>query len=81
MQNGAKRGIRIGNCSGGIGDGPKALYRLATEGPIDAITADYLAEVNLGNSTKTGRSNVKDGDQLNSKMILRKDMNRISSIN
>lgn len=31
-----------------LGDGPRAVYRLATEGPIDAITADHLAEVNLG---------------------------------
>ncbi|RSL74117.1 hypothetical protein CEP53_000441 [Fusarium sp. AF-6] len=29
------------------GDGPDQLYRLATEGPIDAIYSDYLAEVNI----------------------------------
>lgn len=43
----AKRPIRIGNCSGAIGDGPDQMYRLATEGPIDAIFADYLAEANI----------------------------------
>ncbi|KAI2814150.1 hypothetical protein CBS115989_8774 [Aspergillus niger] len=42
-----KRSIRIGNCSGAGGDGPDQLYRLATEGPIDAIFGDYLAEVNI----------------------------------
>ncbi|KAE8353372.1 hypothetical protein BDV28DRAFT_157065 [Aspergillus coremiiformis] len=42
-----KRAIRIGNCSGAAGDGPDQLYRLATEGPLDAIVADYLAEVNI----------------------------------
>lgn len=33
--------------SGAGGDGPDQLYRLATEGPIDAIFSDYLAEVNI----------------------------------
>ncbi|KAJ3845002.1 hypothetical protein EV361DRAFT_899272 [Lentinula raphanica] len=42
-----RRPIRIGNSSGAIGDGPDQLYRLAIEGPIDAIFSDYLAEVNI----------------------------------
>ncbi|OAL38849.1 hypothetical protein AYO20_02055 [Fonsecaea nubica] len=42
-----KRAIRIGNSSGAAGDGPDQVYRLATEGPIDAIFSDYLAEVNI----------------------------------
>ncbi|KAE8405038.1 hypothetical protein BDV37DRAFT_282273 [Aspergillus pseudonomiae] len=42
-----RRAIRIGNCSGAGGDGPDQLYRLATEGPLDAVFADYLAEVNI----------------------------------
>ncbi|KAJ3801991.1 hypothetical protein GGU11DRAFT_767452 [Lentinula aff. detonsa] len=42
-----RKPIRIGNSSGAIGDGPDQLYRLATEGPIDAIFSDYLAEVNI----------------------------------
>ncbi|KAB8259289.1 hypothetical protein BDV32DRAFT_139010 [Aspergillus pseudonomiae] len=41
------RAIRIGNCSDAGGDGPDQLYRLATEGPLDAVFADYLAEVNI----------------------------------
>ncbi|KAF9063285.1 hypothetical protein BDP27DRAFT_1335260 [Rhodocollybia butyracea] len=43
----SRRPIRIGNSSGAIGDGPDQLYRLATEGPLDAIFSDYLAEVNI----------------------------------
>ncbi|KAN0088987.1 DUF1446 domain containing protein [Hyaloscypha variabilis] len=42
-----RRAIRIGNCSGAIGDGLDQLYRQAAGGPIDGITADYLAEFNL----------------------------------
>jgi len=44
---GQRRAIRIGNASGAIGDGPDQLYRLAKDGNVDAITADYLAEFNL----------------------------------
>ncbi|KAI0150774.1 hypothetical protein GGR57DRAFT_183002 [Xylariaceae sp. FL1272] len=43
----AKRPIRIGNCSGAIGDGIDQIYELAKSGAVDAITADYLAEFNL----------------------------------
>ncbi|KAE8142911.1 hypothetical protein BDV38DRAFT_277724 [Aspergillus pseudotamarii] len=42
-----RRAIRIGNCSGAGDDGLDHLYRLATEGPLDAVFADYLAEVNI----------------------------------
>lgn len=42
-----KRAIRIGNASGAIGDGLDQVYRLARDGNVDAITADYLAEFNL----------------------------------
>lgn len=42
-----KRAIRIGNASGAIGDGLDQVYRLARDGDVDAITADYLAEFNL----------------------------------
>ncbi|KAJ4369559.1 hypothetical protein N0V83_005321 [Neocucurbitaria cava] len=44
---GSKRAIRIGNASGAIGDGLDQVYRLARDGDVDAITADYLAEFNL----------------------------------
>ena len=36
-----------GYSSGAGSDGPDQMYRQATEGPIDAIYSDYLAEVNL----------------------------------
>lgn len=43
-----KRPIRVANASGATGDGPLALHRLVREGPVDVVTADYLAEVNIG---------------------------------
>ena len=42
-----QRPIRIGNASGAIGDGIDQIYRLASSGAVDAITADYLAEFNI----------------------------------
>ncbi|KAF2110320.1 hypothetical protein BDV96DRAFT_635421 [Lophiotrema nucula] len=42
-----RRPIRIGNASGAIGDGIDQVYRLARDGRVDAITADYLAEFNI----------------------------------
>ncbi|KAF2713310.1 DUF1446-domain-containing protein [Pleomassaria siparia CBS 279.74] len=42
-----RRPIRVGNASGAIGDGLDQVYRLARDGNVDAITADYLAEFNL----------------------------------
>ncbi|KAF9255370.1 DUF1446-domain-containing protein [Marasmius fiardii PR-910] len=43
----SRRPIRIGNSSGYSGDGPDQMYRLAVDGPVDAIFADYLAEMNI----------------------------------
>ncbi|KAF4437160.1 DUF1446-domain-containing protein [Fusarium austroafricanum] len=42
-----KRPVRIANISGATGDGPGALYRIVREGPVDVVTGDYLAEVNI----------------------------------
>lgn len=42
-----RRPIRIGSASGAIGDGLDQVYRLARNGNVDAITADYLAKFNL----------------------------------
>ena len=39
--------IRIANASGAINDAPDQLHHLSSSAPIDAITADYLAEFNL----------------------------------
>ncbi|KAF2254743.1 DUF1446-domain-containing protein [Trematosphaeria pertusa] len=43
----SRRPIRVGNASGAIGDGIDEVYRLARDGDVDAITADYLAEFNI----------------------------------
>ncbi|KAL6404281.1 hypothetical protein AUP68_13668 [Ilyonectria robusta] len=43
----SRRPIRIGNASGAIGDGLDQVFRLASSGAVDAITADYLAEFNI----------------------------------
>ncbi|KAF5373616.1 hypothetical protein D9758_000983 [Tetrapyrgos nigripes] len=47
MTTSSKRPVRIGNCSGAVGDGFHQLYRQATEGPVDAIFGDYLSEMNI----------------------------------
>ncbi|KAH6989822.1 hypothetical protein BKA56DRAFT_477085 [Ilyonectria sp. MPI-CAGE-AT-0026] len=43
----SRRAVRIANCSGATGDDPQALGRVVREGPVDFITADYLAEANI----------------------------------
>ncbi|KAI0126979.1 duf1446 domain-containing protein [Xylariales sp. AK1849] len=47
MAQSQKKPVRIANSSGATGDGPDALRRLVRDGPVDIITADYLAEVNI----------------------------------
>ena len=47
MPASSRRPIRIGNCSGAIGDGIDQIYHIAKSGNVDAITGDYLAEFNL----------------------------------
>ncbi|CAG9962905.1 unnamed protein product [Clonostachys byssicola] len=47
QQERPRRPIRIGNASGAIGDGIDQVFRLASSGDVDAITADYLAEFNI----------------------------------
>ncbi|EFX00546.1 duf1446 domain containing protein [Grosmannia clavigera kw1407] len=42
-----QRPVTIANTSGATGDGPLALRRVVREGPVDVVTADYLAEVNI----------------------------------
>ena len=41
------RPVRIGNCSGFLGDRMSALAELVAEPAIDVITGDYLAEVTM----------------------------------
>ncbi|KAA8910927.1 hypothetical protein FN846DRAFT_937536 [Sphaerosporella brunnea] len=47
MSEQGQRPIRIGNCSGATSDPGYQMFRQATLGPIDVITGDYLAELNL----------------------------------
>lgn len=42
-----ERPVRIANCSGFYGDRMTALADMATGGPVDVITGDYLAEVTM----------------------------------
>ncbi|KAF9892613.1 hypothetical protein FE257_001015 [Aspergillus nanangensis] len=42
-----QRAVRIANCSGAISDPGVHMYNQAKYGPVDVITGDYLAEVNL----------------------------------
>lgn len=67
-----RRPIRIGNVSGAVGDGLDQVYRMAKDGNVDAITADYLAEFNIAwkaielKETKDGSAGYETGflDQL-----------------
>jgi hypothetical protein len=52
--------IRIANCSGATGDGPLALRQVVRGGRVDVVTADYLAEVNIGEQYISS-SDVQDG--------------------
>ncbi|KAJ0413470.1 hypothetical protein BJY00DRAFT_306309 [Aspergillus carlsbadensis] len=53
-----KRAVRIANCSGATSDPGVHMYNQAKYGPVDVITGDYLAEVNLAKNAKAmARSN------------------------
>lgn len=56
-----KRSIRIANCSGAIPDPGYQMYRQAISGPVDAITGDYLAEMNLATNAKAYRQGEHPG--------------------
>ncbi|KAK4556572.1 hypothetical protein LTR86_006143 [Recurvomyces mirabilis] len=47
-----KRAVRIANCSGAVPDPGEHMLNQAKYGPVDVITGDYLAEVNLGNDAE-----------------------------
>uniref|UniRef100_A0A060SX23 ARAD1A05412p n=1 Tax=Blastobotrys adeninivorans TaxID=409370 RepID=A0A060SX23_BLAAD len=55
------RPIRIANCSGAIPDPGYQMYRQATGGPVDAVTGDYLAEMNIGSNAKAYRQGKHNG--------------------
>lgn len=42
-----KRPVRIGNASGFYGDRVEAAYEMVTQGNIDVLTGDYLAELTM----------------------------------
>ena len=39
--------IRIGNASGFYGDRAAAMHEMLTDGPLDVLTGDYLAELTM----------------------------------
>ena len=45
--NEPKRALRIANASGFLGDRADAFTRMVTDGHVDVVTADYLAEVTM----------------------------------
>lgn len=42
-----RRPVRIGNASGFYGDRAAAMREMVTEGPLDVVTGDYLAELTM----------------------------------
>lgn len=55
--NAAPAPLRIGNASGFYGDRFDALREMLTDGPLDVLTGDYLAELTM---LILGRSRLKD---------------------
>ncbi|KIX08077.1 uncharacterized protein Z518_02732 [Rhinocladiella mackenziei CBS 650.93] len=55
------RPCRIANCSGARGDPGYQMRRQATLGPVDFITGDYLAEMNLAENTEKMALGQHDG--------------------
>ncbi|WP_081635786.1 acyclic terpene utilization AtuA family protein [Nocardia sp. BMG111209] len=49
--------LRIGNCSGFYGDRFAAMREMLTDGPLDVLTGDYLAELTM---LILGRDRMKD---------------------
>lgn len=49
--------LRIGNASGFYGDRFDAVREMLTDGPLDILTGDYLAELTM---LILGRSRLKD---------------------
>lgn len=55
------RPVRIANCSGARGDPGYQMRRQATQGDVDFITGDYLAEVNLADHAEKFAAGQHDG--------------------
>src|SRR2546429_8497724 len=60
--------IRIGNASGFYGDRMSAMREMLTEGPLDVLTGDYLAELTM---LILGRDRMKDPNLGYAKTFLR----------
>ena len=56
-----RRPIRIGNVSGAMFDPGFHMYNQATKGPIDALTGDYLAELNIASNAQAYRAGEHPG--------------------
>ena len=57
----ARRACRIANCSGGAYDSGFQMLRAITEGPIDVVTGDYIAESNLAVNAEAMRAGEHPG--------------------
>ncbi|KIW09938.1 hypothetical protein PV08_11714 [Exophiala spinifera] len=55
------RPVRVANCSGARGDPGYQMRRQATEGDVDFITGDYLAEMNLAENAEKMNQGKHDG--------------------
>lgn len=55
------RPVRIANCSGARGDPGYQMRRQATQGDVDFITGDYLAEMNLAENAEKLATGKHDG--------------------
>lgn len=60
-KEGLSRPVRIGNCSGSKSDPDYQMYRQATRGPIDFLTGDYLAEMNIAENAVAMSTSEHDG--------------------
>ncbi|MGW0391562.1 acyclic terpene utilization AtuA family protein [Streptomyces sp. NPDC003042] len=63
-----RRPLRIGNASGFYGDRFSALREMLTDGPLDVLTGDYLAELTM---LILGRDRLKNTDLGYAKTFLR----------
>ncbi|ODQ78900.1 hypothetical protein BABINDRAFT_39059 [Babjeviella inositovora NRRL Y-12698] len=60
-----RRPIIIANCAGALTDEGFHMYRQATEGPVDAITGDWLAELNIATNAKAYKAGAHQGWEKN----------------
>ncbi|HEY8828170.1 MAG TPA: acyclic terpene utilization AtuA family protein, partial [Jatrophihabitantaceae bacterium] len=68
--------IRIGNASGFYGDRAAAMHEMLTDGPLDVLTGDYLAELTM---LILGRDRLKDPSLGYAKTFLRQMENALGT--